>query len=62
MVNQQTEIPVAVAGLPRKLGFLDAVSIVIGSVIGAAFFWCRAWSHGNCGPQQRSWGCGYLPV
>src|SRR6516165_5334642 len=38
MVNQQTEIPVAVAGLPRKLGFLDAVSIVIGVVIGAGIF------------------------
>jgi APA family basic amino acid/polyamine antiporter len=38
MVNQQTEIPVAVAGLPRKLGFLDAVSIVIGIVIGAGIF------------------------
>jgi APA family basic amino acid/polyamine antiporter len=37
-VNQQTEIPVAVAGLPRKLGFLDAVSIVIGIVIGAGIF------------------------
>lgn len=37
-MNQQTEIPVAVAGLPRKLGFLDAVSIVIGIVIGAGIF------------------------
>jgi APA family basic amino acid/polyamine antiporter len=37
-VKQQTEIPVAVAGLPRKLGFLDAVSIVIGIVIGAGIF------------------------
>jgi APA family basic amino acid/polyamine antiporter len=32
------EIPVAVVGLPRKLGFLDAVSIVIGIVIGAGIF------------------------
>jgi APA family basic amino acid/polyamine antiporter len=37
-VNQKREIPVAVAGLPRKLGFLDAVSIVIGIVIGAGIF------------------------
>ena len=37
-MNQPTEIPVAVAGLPRKLGFLDAVSIVIGIVIGAGIF------------------------
>ena len=37
-MNQQTEIPVAVRGLPRKLGFLDAVSIVIGIVIGAGIF------------------------
>ena len=37
-MNQKREIPVAVAGLPRKLGFLDAVSIVIGIVIGAGIF------------------------
>ena len=37
-MNQQTEIFVAVAGLPRRLGFLDAVSIVIGIVIGAGIF------------------------
>ena len=37
-MNQQTEIPVAVRALPRKLGFLDAVSIVIGIVIGAGVF------------------------
>jgi len=37
-LNQQTETPVAVAGLPRKLGLLDAVSIVIGIVIGAGIF------------------------
>ena len=37
-MNQKREIPVAVAGLPRKLGVLDAVSIVIGIVIGAGIF------------------------
>jgi len=37
-LNQQTETPVAVAGLPRKLGLVDAVSIVIGIVIGAGIF------------------------
>ena len=37
-MNQQTETPVAVAGLPRKLGLVDAVSIVIGIVIGAGIF------------------------
>jgi len=37
-VNQQTEIPAAVASLPRKLDLLDAVSIVIGIVIGAGIF------------------------
>ena len=37
-MNQKKEIPVAVAGLPRKLGLLDAVSIVIGIVIGAGIF------------------------
>ena len=37
-MNQKRELPVAVAGLPRKLGFLDAVSIVIGIVIGAGIF------------------------
>ena len=37
-MNQQREIPVAVTGLPRKLGLLDSVSIVIGIVIGAGIF------------------------